>query len=198
MASSIQPEKLQVQRNLPPGASCRRLCITDNVLAHPQFQDDGHKDSHGGVLRRLPTRHSKSFEMPRQRAMEFMERCRPGVRNSDTAENINSLAAMAYGLFPSQKLWNPFMAGGDRSSDEAMKLLAFSQEDVVSIAEDDQAFRTLKASLRQRGCVTNTYLYENLHHYVRHIKDVRERRSRKGMDVRQRSLRRNLTTTAAA
>ena len=166
-------------------------------MEHPQFQNDGHKKSHGRDNRGIPVRHCRSFEIPRQLAMEFMG-CRPGVRNSDTSENRTSLSSMAYGMFPFQKLWGPSHAGQAHNFDVDMERLAYTREDVVSIVEEYQAFQTLKASLRQRGCVTNTYLKENFHHYARHVKDVRERRSKRNLVVRQRSLRRHVPSSAAA
>ena len=53
-----------------------------------------------------------------------------------------------------------------------------SEQEVLSILQDDAAFRTLKASLRKRGCVTNGYLKENFHFYVQHVKTARERAAR--------------------
>jgi hypothetical protein len=55
----------------------------------------------------------------------------------------------------------------------AAQQFAYSQQDIVSILTDREAFQTLKASLRQRSCVTNAYLKLNVHFYVQHVKQVR-------------------------
>jgi hypothetical protein len=66
-----------------------------------------------------------------------------------------------------------------------MNSLGYSQEDIISILNEDDEFRILQRSLRQRGCVTNGYLKENIHFYVLHVKETRARRliaaSRQGM-----------------
>ena len=54
--------------------------------------------------------------------------------------------------------------------------LSYTHQDIESIVLEDEAFQVLKKSLRQKGCVTNAYLKENVHLYVQHVKQVRERR----------------------
>jgi hypothetical protein len=65
---------------------------------------------------------------------------------------------------------------------------------------DDEAFRNLKKSLRQHGCVTNGFLKENVHFYVRHVKDVRERGlgAARGSEKGSCSLQPHMPSTAAA
>jgi len=60
--------------------------------------------------------------------------------------------------------------------EEPMHDLHYSVEDVVNIVADDRSFRALQKKLRQRGCVTNTFLQQNLHFYVRNLKDRRASR----------------------
>lgn len=69
--------------------------------------------------------------------------------------------------------------------EKEMEDLSYSHRDVESIILEDEAFRVLKQSLRQRGCVTNAFLKENVHLYIQHVKQVRERREAERM-TRQR------------
>ncbi|CAB9514549.1 expressed unknown protein [Seminavis robusta] len=62
---------------------------------------------------------------------------------------------------------------------EEYELLHFTPADVVGIVTDDAAFQTLKRSLQKRNHVTNLYLQQTLHHYVKHVKDVRERNAKR-------------------
>ncbi|CAB9526030.1 expressed unknown protein [Seminavis robusta] len=76
--------------------------------------------------------------------------------------------------------------------------LSYTDRDIQSIIMEDEAFRNLKASLRQRGCITNNYLKENVHFYVRHVKQVRQRRALaaangEGRKIRLRRQTRSLT-----
>lgn len=66
----------------------------------------------------------------------------------------------------------------DQIFQESLKHLQYTQRDVHSVLIDDKAFKALQKALRQRGCVTNTYLKENFHLYVRHMKDVDQLRQR--------------------
>lgn len=62
----------------------------------------------------------------------------------------------------------------DPIMDESLNRLRIKQEDIVSIANnEDNSFANLQKSLRQRGCVTNGFLQENLHLYVQHVKSVK-------------------------
>ena len=100
-----------------------------------------------------------------------------------------------------QKLMDPHASTPTPAMFERdLQQLTFSPSDVRSmVLEDDQAFQNLKTSLRSRGCVTNAYLKENVHFYIRHVKDVRAHRLRQVAQQQQKqSLRRNGTNNAAA
>ena len=68
--------------------------------------------------------------------------------------------------------------------------LAYTDRDLISIVNEDEAFRTLKTSLRQRGCTTNTYLRQTFHFFVAHVKNVRANRMGNSSNPSQRSSRR--------
>jgi len=54
-----------------------------------------------------------------------------------------------------------------------LRALQYSQADVLSmVVQEEDSFQSLKASLRKRGCVTNSYLKENMHFYIQHCKHV--------------------------
>lgn len=75
---------------------------------------------------------------------------------------------------------------------EAMALSA--REDDADGLMDPENFRNLQMALRRRGCVTNTYLQMNVHKYVQHVRNKKERElSQRGLlpeedlpEVRQR------------
>jgi hypothetical protein len=50
---------------------------------------------------------------------------------------------------------------------EPMSRLSYTQADIEGICDDDHAFRHMKHQLRQRGCVTNMFLRQNVHLYVK-------------------------------
>ena len=64
----------------------------------------------------------------------------------------------------------------DDKFEKDMEILAYTHHDVLSVVSEDEAFRNLKKSLRQRGCVTNGYIKENFHFYVQHVKEVKARK----------------------
>ena len=51
----------------------------------------------------------------------------------------------------------------------------FSESDIKSLLIDDDAFRTLQRSLRERNCATNLYLEQTMHCYIKHVKEIRKR-----------------------
>lgn len=81
--------------------------------------------------------------------------------------------------------------------------LTYTDLDLISIINEDEAFRTLQTSLRQRGCTTNAYLQQTFHFFVAHVKHVRANRkdaasSRKQRSSRRQRMRRQTTLSAAA
>jgi hypothetical protein len=102
--------------------------------------------------------------------------------------------------FPPLPLHNVF-GGSDEESTKFtndMNNLAYTDRDLISMLSEDEAFRTLKVSLRQRGCVTNAYLKENAHFYIKHVKDVRAARENAAAAKRGRVSRRKRTPTTVA
>jgi hypothetical protein len=86
-------------------------------------------------------------------------------------------AALSMGFFDQQQ--QSAFAESDDEEDrfqDPLNNLGYSQKDIISILNEDEAFQVLKRSLRQRGCVTNGYLKENIHFYVMHVKETRARR----------------------
>jgi hypothetical protein len=76
-----------------------------------------------------------------------------------------------------QKLWHSEIPDHNPIFDKDIETLSFTQKDIVYIAYyDEEAFQMLKANLRAKGCVTNSYLKENLHFYVKYVKDSRAKR----------------------
>lgn len=60
---------------------------------------------------------------------------------------------------------------------DALDEMACTQADVPDLIDDDN-FRQLQQSLRNRGCVTNTYIQQNMHKYVKHVRSVKEAKIR--------------------
>ena len=48
--------------------------------------------------------------------------------------------------------------------------LAYTDRDVQALVESERDFQAMKKALRERKCVTNVYLQQNLHNYVYNIK----------------------------
>jgi len=65
----------------------------------------------------------------------------------------------------------------DNNLFRAFELLRFSQHDVESMAMDNQAFHRIQKSLKQRGCVTNAFLSQSLHLYVKWYTEKKKRNS---------------------
>ena len=66
-------------------------------------------------------------------------------------------------------------------SSHKFEKLQFTESDMQSLVEDRRAFQTLQMSLKQRKCTTNMYLQQTVHHYVKHVKDVRQQHAKKGL-----------------
>jgi hypothetical protein len=64
------------------------------------------------------------------------------------------------------------------------KRFRFTPDDVACLVEDDAAFRKLQRSLRKKHCVTNQFLKQTIHGYVKHHKDVRTFRESKMLHQR--------------
>lgn len=50
------------------------------------------------------------------------------------------------------------------------KKLTFSEEDLEAIVDEEESFQDMKRALRNKGCTTNLFLQQSLHHYVYHLK----------------------------
>ena len=66
------------------------------------------------------------------------------------------------------------------------EILQYTPHDVLSILQEDDAFHTLQASLKQRQCVTNAYVQMTLQFYIRHVKAVRHARREQQQQQQQR------------
>jgi len=49
--------------------------------------------------------------------------------------------------------------------------LRFTRQDLSILVDDDESFQRIKRILRKRGCVTDTYLAQKMHLFVRRAKN---------------------------
>ena len=61
----------------------------------------------------------------------------------------------------------------DDSLEPHARALVCSPQDVLHVVMDDALFCSLQQSLRKRGVITNNYLKENIHFWVKHQKEKR-------------------------
>lgn len=114
-------------------------------------------------------------DVPVSRRQTFTSTQRRSLESRDDSLMSRAVAILATPVFREETRDPP---PHDRFAAELSHLI-YTDRDLLSITNEDEAFRTLKESLRQRGCVTNGYLRQNLHFFVKHVKDVRANRNKK-------------------
>jgi hypothetical protein len=130
-------------------------------------------------LRQLPSP-KNSFDRNRSNVSSLLQRSTKPTslflqKLSDHASSTFHSASTTLRLRPEEP--SAVNAASDDATQDTLLIaaehFAYSQQDIVSILRDREAFETLKISLRQRSCVTNTYLKLNVHFFVQHVKQVR-------------------------
>ena len=158
----------------PNSPTCQWSVLSPAHLSLPKTDEPQPGCQDSARRHRRPCRQTKSFDLPRSKwtasdshqpkeAPDHLARSSRRKMRPARSFNVDFLKAQ------------PQDTTSSRFQSELTDLTC-SQQEVLSILQDDAAFQTLKTSLRQRGCVTNGYLKENFHFYVQHVKAVRAAR----------------------